>query len=178
MIITNIYEKNVYHLLGTNMGLCPWLSSKESACSAAGAGDVSLIFSLERSPGGVHGYSLQYSYLRNSMDRGAWWVTVHGVAKSWTWLSDWHYHFGKYGLPYGIIRSLETVSLSQALCRKKYWAIRPKQATQRGMGNDLTLVLCMERWLTASLTLGSPRHVLAQLKSWSNPREFDWQGSL
>ena len=31
---------------------------------------------------------LQYSCLENSMDRGAWWVTVHGVAKSWTGLSD------------------------------------------------------------------------------------------
>ena len=26
-----------------------------------------------------------------SMNRGAWWVTVHGVAKSWTWLTDFHY---------------------------------------------------------------------------------------
>ena len=33
------------------------------------------------------GYPLQYSCLENSMDRGAWWVTVHGVAKSWTRLS-------------------------------------------------------------------------------------------
>ena len=31
---------------------------------------------------------LQYSCLENPMDRGAWWVTVHGVTKSWTWLSD------------------------------------------------------------------------------------------
>ena len=84
MIIANIYQKNVYHLLGTNMGLRPWLSSKESACSEGDAGDVSLILGLGRSPGGVHENSLQYSCLGNSMDRGAWWVIVHGVAKSWT----------------------------------------------------------------------------------------------
>ena len=30
----------------------------------------------------------QYSCLENPMDRGAWWATVHGVAKSWTQLSD------------------------------------------------------------------------------------------
>ena len=30
----------------------------------------------------------QYSHLGNPMDRGAWWVTVHGVAKSWAQLSD------------------------------------------------------------------------------------------
>ena len=36
----------------------------------------------EDSPGERNGYPLQYSCLENSMDRGAWWVTVHGVAKS------------------------------------------------------------------------------------------------
>ena len=35
-----------------------------------------------RSPGEGNGNLLQYSYLENSMDRGAWWATVHGVAKS------------------------------------------------------------------------------------------------
>ena len=35
-----------------------------------------------RSPGGGHGNPLQYSYLENSMDRGAWWVTVHWVTES------------------------------------------------------------------------------------------------
>ena len=36
---------------------------------------------LGRSPGGGPGNPLQYSCLKNSMDRGAWWATVHGVAK-------------------------------------------------------------------------------------------------
>ena len=38
--------------------------------------------------GGGNGNRLQYSSLGNPMGRGAWWATVHGVAKSWTWLSD------------------------------------------------------------------------------------------
>ena len=42
----------------------------------------------EDSPGEGHGNPLQYSCLENSMDRGAWWATVHGVTKSWTHLSD------------------------------------------------------------------------------------------
>ena len=42
----------------------------------------------EDSPGEGNGYPLQYSCLGNPMDRGAWWDTVHGLAKSWTQLSD------------------------------------------------------------------------------------------
>ena len=38
----------------------------------------------EDSPGGGNGNPFQYSYLENSMDRVAWWATVHGVAKSQT----------------------------------------------------------------------------------------------
>jgi len=41
----------------------------------------------EDSPGVGSGNTLQYSCLKNSMDRGAWQATVHGVAKSWTRLS-------------------------------------------------------------------------------------------
>ena len=55
--------------------------NKESACSAQ---DPSSIPGLGRSPGEGNGYPLQYSCLDNSMDRGAWWATVCGAAKSWT----------------------------------------------------------------------------------------------
>ena len=40
-----------------------------------------------------NGYPFQYSCLEKSMDRRAWLATVHGVAKSQTWLSDLHFHF-------------------------------------------------------------------------------------
>ena len=49
----------------------------------ANAGDRGPIPRLGRSGRG-HGNPLQYSCLENSMDRGAWWATVHAVAKSWT----------------------------------------------------------------------------------------------
>ena len=61
-----------------------WLSGKESSCNARDKRDVGLIPESERSPGGGHGNTLQYSCLGNRMDRGAWWAAVHGVAKSWT----------------------------------------------------------------------------------------------
>ena len=41
-----------------------------------------------RSSGGGHGNPLQDSCLENPMDRGAWWATVLGIAKSWTQLSN------------------------------------------------------------------------------------------
>ena len=54
----------------------------------ANIGDVGSIPELGRSPAEGNGNPLQYSCLENSMDRGAWWAKVHGVAKSRTQLSD------------------------------------------------------------------------------------------
>ena len=54
----------------------------------ANAGDVDSIPVLRRSPGEGNGNPLQYSGLRNPMDRGAWWAIVYGVAKSQTQLSE------------------------------------------------------------------------------------------
>ena len=63
-----------------------WYShSKESVCIA---GDPGSILVLGKSPGERNGYPFQYSRLENHTDREAWWVTVHGVAKSQTQLSD------------------------------------------------------------------------------------------
>ena len=47
----------------------------------ANVGDVGLIPELGRSPGGGNVNPLQYSFLENSMDRGSWCATVHGVTK-------------------------------------------------------------------------------------------------
>ena len=57
----------------------------------ANAGDIRDAGSVPgwgRSPAGGNGNQLQYSCLRNPMDGGAWWATVHGVAKSQTQLSN------------------------------------------------------------------------------------------
>ena len=47
----------------------------------ASAGDVGSVPGLGRAPGRGHSNPLQYSYLENPMDRGAWWATVHGVSE-------------------------------------------------------------------------------------------------
>ena len=80
-------------------GLCsrfsplPWrnrdfLGGSDSKESSYNAGDPGLIPGLGRCPGQGNGNPLQYSCLENSMDRGAWRATVHGVVKSQTWLSN------------------------------------------------------------------------------------------
>ena len=68
---------SLIHLLGIPGG-------SDSKASAYNAGDLDSVPGLGRSPGEEHGNPLQYSYLENPMDRGPWWATVHGVAKSWT----------------------------------------------------------------------------------------------
>ena len=62
-------------------------AGKESACNAE---DLGLIPGLEKSPGEGKGYPLQHSGLENSMD-----YVVYGAAKSWTGLSNFHFHFTK-----------------------------------------------------------------------------------
>ena len=49
---------------------------------------------LGRSPGEGNGNPLHYSCLENSMDRGAWWATLHEVTKNWTRLNDYHFMEG------------------------------------------------------------------------------------
>ena len=63
------------------LGFSGGSDGKESACSV---GDLSSIPGLGRSPGKGNGYPLQYSCPKNSMDRGAWLATVHGVVESQT----------------------------------------------------------------------------------------------
>ena len=60
--------------------------------TASNIGDPGSIPGLGRSPGEGIGYSLQYSGQENSMN-----CIVHGVAKSWTLLSDFHFHFAPVG---------------------------------------------------------------------------------
>ena len=61
---------------------------KNPAANAGEVRDGGSIHWQGRSSGGEHGNPLQYPYLEDPMDGGAWRAIVHGVAKSRTWLSD------------------------------------------------------------------------------------------
>ena len=68
-------------LLGTSQG---GSVVKNLAANAGDKGNLGSIPGLGRSPGGGTGTPLQYSCLKNLMDRGAWWTTVHWATKSRT----------------------------------------------------------------------------------------------
>ena len=63
-------------------------SGSDVKASVYNAGDQGLIPGSQRYPGEGNGNPLHYSWLENSMDRGAWRATVHEVTMSWTRLSD------------------------------------------------------------------------------------------
>ena len=65
---------------------------KESACNAGDAEVIGLIPGSGRSSGGGHGNPLQFSWLKNPVDRGAWWATAHKVIKSQTRLKQLSTH--------------------------------------------------------------------------------------
>ena len=94
--LTTVYFQNffitqtetLYLLPGTTERFLDFPDGSDGKESACNVGDLGSIPGLGRSPGEGNAYPLQYSYLENSMDRGAWRATVHGVTKSRTRLSD------------------------------------------------------------------------------------------
>ena len=65
---------------------------KNPTANAGDIRDTGLVPGLERFPEGGQGNPLQYSCLEDPMDRGAWWVTVHGITKSQTQLKPLSMH--------------------------------------------------------------------------------------
>ena len=102
-------------------------AGKESTCNA---GDLGSIPGLGRSPEEGKGYPLQYSGLQNSMD-----YIVHGVAKSRTQLSDFHFHFYVNSIDimkdvFVTLHSFLSLSLSLAATGKVYFYLYGHLETQ------------------------------------------------
>ena len=80
-----------------------------------------------------NGTPLQYSCLENPMDGGAWWAAVHGVARSWTRLSDFTFTFHFHAL------EKEMATYSSVLAWKIPWTEepgRPQSTGSLGVGHD------------------------------------------
>ena len=85
-----MFVLNLFHFVN-KFGLSESCDSdgKESAFNVEDLGSIPV---LGRPPGEGNSYPLQYSGLENSMDRGNWQAIVHGVTKSQTRLSDFHFN--------------------------------------------------------------------------------------
>ena len=85
-VLVILYLVQVYFRRDTIIQYFP--GGSDSKSSVYNVGDLGSIPGSGRSPGEGNGNPRQYYCLENPMDGGAWWVTVHGVAKSQTWLSN------------------------------------------------------------------------------------------
>ena len=74
--------------------------------SAEDIRDVGLILGLGRFPGEGNGNPLQYSCLEKPMERGAWWATIHRIAKGWTWLKQLSMHTHNHSILRADLRQL------------------------------------------------------------------------
>ena len=83
---------------------------KNFPANVGDAGDAGSVPGLGRSSGGGNGNPLQYSCLENHMDRGAHQATVHSVAKSCTWLSNWAFRISL------LHTNLQTVNFQRCDC--------------------------------------------------------------
>ena len=122
---------------------------KESAYSA---GDIGLIPGPGRSPGEGNGNPLQYSCLENPMDGGAWQATVHGLAKSRTWLSNFTFFLSvvfpvvMYGCESWTIKKAEHQRIHafelwcwRRLLRVPWTARRPNQSILKEINSEYSL---------------------------------------
>ena len=85
---THVYIYTYTHVYSIQQASQVTQMVKNLSANAGDTRDASSIPGLGRSPGVGNGNPLQYSCLQNSMDREAWWATVHGAAESQTGLSD------------------------------------------------------------------------------------------
>ena len=108
---------------------------KESACNA---GDLGSIPGLGRSFGEGNGNPLQYSCLENSMDRGAWRATIHGVTKSWMQLSNYIFTFHFISQFLFISLPSRTIFVVQSLSRVRLFATPWTSAHQASLSFTIT----------------------------------------
>ena len=121
---------------------CYQLSCKASAYNA---GDPGLIPGLGRFPGEGNGDPLQYYCLENPTDGGAWWATVHGVAKSWTRLSDltFTFTFHQLSLSSQVVQWSRIRLSVQQMEKTQVQSLGPEELPGEGNGNPLQYY-CLE----------------------------------
>ena len=149
-------------------GLPRWhLGVKNPPSNTGDIRDASSIPGLGRPPGGRYGHPLQYSCLENHMHRGAWWATVHGIAKSWTWLNQLSTHPSTHtqfkdrmqDLPQFRVRLKSLLLTTMLYC----FLYRERGTVQRKSGAELLLCKCDPP--NGAAVLGSSLSCLSDLLS-------------
>ena len=119
-------HSEAYPEIGESINQLGFPGGSDGKVSACIVGVLGLIPGSGRSPGEGNGNPLQYSCLENPMDGGAWWASVHGVAKSRTWLSDFtfsHQPVSKRVRALGVVgvagSAVIPISLSQYPCSQQ-----------------------------------------------------------
>ena len=100
---------------------------KNPPANAGNTGDAGLITGLERSPGGGNGNPLQYSCMKNPMDKGAWWSTVRGVAKRRTQLKRLSTWSSQLYAPAKKIGITSKPQIFEAYLKQMQWRTRYKE---------------------------------------------------
>ena len=108
---------------------------KNPPANAGDVRDAGLISGLRRCPGGGNGNPLQYAFLENPMDRGAWKATVHGIRKSRTQLSNWAHTCLLSPLHF----CLELILLCFCVLSQLVWALESFSAVVRSRYTPLAL---------------------------------------
>ena len=131
------------------------------------SGDMGLIPGLGRRPGEGNDNLLQYSCLENSMDRGAWWATVHRVAKesdmTW-WLNNNHHNDPTHPVVYKIQKDRMTLK-DLTCCEMKEWDWVPRWPMLSGPTvtedlHHLPLLVQDEEWKGKERDHSPPGHWL------------------
>ena len=97
----------------------------------------------QRSPGGEHGNPLQYSWVENPMDRGAWWATAHRATPSQTWLKRFSTHAHTHAMIQLTSLSKEKELTSREGIQTKH-SRRPPICNLSGQGLALTPLQCLD----------------------------------
>ena len=149
-------EHDWSNLAANNLGFPGGSDCKESARNA---GDPGLILGSGRYPGEGNGYTLEYSCIENSMDRGPWRATVHGVTRVRHWETN------IFKLRHFLKPSKVVLSLDQRWSRffSVTWIRHKVRALSISIGNPVTFL--SDEWLL-NKNSGPPSVLLLSLLIW------------
>ena len=137
---------NPRNISGFPGGTC----GKESACQWRWPKSCAFDPRVGTIPWNRNGNLLRYSCLENPMDRGTWWITVHGAAKTQTQLSDWAH------TAVVVVRSLSRVQLCNPMGCSMHWLY--SKYKQKIITHHYSKSFYTALWLSGQSQTQTPQH--------------------